>query len=200
MNGIEKILGKLQEDGKRETDEILDQAQRQADQITQRHTDQAAQLQADLMEKGRRAAEERRERLASVAQMEAKKMILATKQELLDKAFALAHEKLTRLSPEEYINLLSSLAAGASHSGQEAVTLNPIDRKTVGKQVVADANKKLAQAGKPAGLTLSKDAAEITGGLLLGDGSSEVNCAFDTLLRLRREDMAGQVAAVLFDQ
>ncbi len=199
MNGIEKILDKLRDDSQTECNTMLDQAKQEAAEITARYQAQARQIKEDTLEKGRRAADERQERLASVAQMEAKKMVLSAKQRLLDRAFLLAHDKLAGLPQEEYISLLSSLACGAAYTGTEAITLNAKDRKAIGRQVTDAANEKLQAAGKPAKLTLSKETAEIAGGLLLGDGSSEVNCAFDTLLRLNRGDMASEVAAVLFD-
>ena len=36
------------------------------------------------------------------------------------------------------------------------------------------------------------------GGLTLRDGNVEVNCAFETELRVLREDMAAEIAAILF--
>ena len=47
-------------------------------------------------------------------------------------------------------------------------------------------------------LTLSGETREIDGGLILRDGQVEVNCAFETQLRVLREDMTAEVAAVLF--
>lgn len=37
------------------------------------------------------------------------------------------------------------------------------------------------------------------GGFILSDGPVEVNCTFDTLIRLQRGALAGEVAKVLFD-
>ena len=47
-------------------------------------------------------------------------------------------------------------------------------------------------------LTLSDETRDMEGGLTLRDGNVEVNCAFETQLRVLRESMAAQVAAVLF--
>ena len=46
--------------------------------------------------------------------------------------------------------------------------------------------------------TLSDETRELSGGLILKDGSIEINCAFETQLRFLRESMAGQVADILF--
>ena len=47
-------------------------------------------------------------------------------------------------------------------------------------------------------LTLSGETAPIQGGFILKDGNVEVNCAFDTLVRLQKAETAGQVAQRLF--
>lgn len=199
MNGIEKIIDKLQEEGRAEAEAILAKARAEAEAISARYARQAEQEKAAAEEKGRRAAAERQDRLIRAAEMESKKTILGAKQAILDKAFAQARETLLRLPEEEYIALLATLAAGSAGSGEEAVVLNKKDRAALGEKVVAEANRLRAQAGKTAALTLAEETENVDGGLLLRDRSSEVNCTFETLLRLSREDLAGQAASLLFD-
>ena len=47
-------------------------------------------------------------------------------------------------------------------------------------------------------LTLAQETRDMAGGLTLRDGSVEVNCAFETQLRVLREEMAAEVAGILF--
>ena len=47
-------------------------------------------------------------------------------------------------------------------------------------------------------LTLADEIREMDGGLILRDGKVEINCAFETQLRVLRETMAADVAKVLF--
>ena len=199
MNGIDKILDKLQAESQAESAAILEKARAEAEAIAARFARQAEQEKAAAEVKGRKAAEERQDRLIRAAEMESKKTILGAKQAVLDKAFAQARDKLLRLPEEEYVSLLARLAAGSSGNGTEAVVMNAKDRDALGEKTVAEANRLRAQAGLPASLTLSAETAEIDGGLFLRDQSSEVNCTFETLLRLGREELAGQAAAILFD-
>ena len=46
---------------------------------------------------------------------------------------------------------------------------------------------------------ISAETAPIRGGFLLRQGSVEVNCAFETLVRLQKTETAGLVARKLFD-
>ncbi|MDF2838547.1 MAG: ntpE [Evtepia sp.] len=198
MNGIEKILGRIDAEAQAEIDSVLEASMQEAQAITARYEERAQNEEASLLEKGRNHAKERADRLGSVAQMEAKRVILSAKQGMLDKAFALAHEKLTKLPEEDYINLLSNLAVGASLSGKESLVFSRQTHETMGGKITEAANEKLRKSGKSANLTMAEETREFGGGLILLDGKIEVNCSFDTLLRLSREEMAGEIAAVLF--
>lgn len=199
MNGIDKILDKLREESQAETSAILDKARAEAEAIAARFAKQAEQESAFLEEKGRKAAEERQDRLIRAAEMESKKTILGAKQAVLDKAFAQAREALLHLPEADCVSFLAKLAAGSAGTGSETLVLNAKDRAALGERVTAEANRLRTEAGLPARLTLSEETAEIDGGLFLRDQSSEVNCTFETLLRLGREELAGQAAAILFD-
>ena len=48
-------------------------------------------------------------------------------------------------------------------------------------------------------LTLSEETRPMKGGFVLVDDDVEVNCAFETLVRLQREKLERDVARVLFD-
>lgn len=233
MDGIEKITAKIAADTQAEIDALNAQAQSEAAQITAQAKAQAEALRKELAEKGVRDAAEREERMASVAQLEARKAELAAKQGMLDKAFDRALSKLCSMEDGEYIALLADLLVSASSSGREQVVFSQKDRSRVGKAAVTRANELLAkQAGAKlpdvntgsstvnaivekvgkavtaasaiakgtAMLTLAEETRPIQGGFILMDGKVEVNCAFETLVRLQRTEMASQVADALFGE
>ena len=194
MNGIEKITARIETDAKSEIAEILREGEAKAAQIRASY-----QTQADLAAKaadaaGKEATQRQAERLESAAQMEAKQMLLAAKQSCLDEAFETARQKLLSLPDGQYSDLLAKIAAKASRSGREEIVLSAKDHKRVGAKVVEKANFILGN-GK---LTLAGDTREMDGGLVLRDGQVEVNCAFETQLRVLREGMTAEVAAILF--
>ena len=196
MNGIEKITGRIASDAAQEIESIQAEARRQAEEITARYAGQAERESQELLERGRRSAEERVERLASVAQLEARKLELAAKQEMLSKAYDKALEQLLNLPDQEYTALLADLAIKASSTGQEAVILSQKDRTRFGKQVVTLANEKR----KDGRLTLSGETRSIQGGLVLSDGDVEVNCTFETLVRLQRGELDREISKLLFGE
>lgn len=120
-------------------------------------------------------------------------MILAAKQDVVEEAYALALEKLCTMPEEQYIAVLSDLLVQASASGTEEAVFSAKDRPGVGKAAVEKAN---AASGKH--LILSDQTADIRGGFILKDRNVEVNCAFETLVRLQKAETAGAVVKKLF--
>ena len=227
MNGIEKITQRISADAQAEIDRVLADARAEAERITAGYQAQADAETADLAAKNAKAAVEREERLVSVAQMEARKVQLAAKQEMVEKVYDMALEKLCGLPEERYAEVLAELLVQASSTGREEVIFSPTDRDRVGKAAVARANELLAKQAAPdvpqggskvtdllskvatsvtamakgtAMLTLSKETRAIRGGFILKDENVEVNCTFDTLVRLQRAETAGMVAKKLFPQ
>ena len=131
-----------------------------------------------------------------IAEMEAKKDLLAFKQELVSEAFAAAVERIANLPKEEYVRFLADLAAKASQFRCEELIFNARDAAAVGKDVVKAAN---ALLGADARLTVSEETRDIPGGFIAKQGSIETNCAVDTMVLLRRGDLAAQVAELLFE-
>lgn len=227
MNGIEKITARIETDMKAEVEAIRKDAETRAAAIRAEY-EAKAKAEADAAAAaGREAAARQLERLESAAKMDAKKELLAAKQECLDKAFGAAHKKLLALPEGEYVELLAKLAVKAAKTGREELIFSAADRERVGAKVVAKANSMLAAAAAPelpaevkgskvggiiakvvngatarmqgtAMLTLSDETREMEGGVMLRDGNVEVNCAFETQLRVLRSSMAAEIAAILF--
>lgn len=192
MNGIEKITQRISAEAQAQIDRILAEAKAQAEEIAGKYKAQADAEAAQMAARNEKAAAEREERLAGTAQMEARKAALAAKQEMVEKVYALALEKLSSLPADKYVGVLADLLVQASSTGTEEVIFSPEDRKKVGKAAVDQANK----AGKK--LTLSSETRSIPGGFILRSENVEVNCAFDTLVRLQKAETAGTVAKKLF--
>ena len=183
MNGIEKITARIKKDAGTEAEAIRREGEERAASIRAGYKAQAEENAKAAAQAGKEAAKRQEERLVSAAQMDAKKLLLAAKQACIDEAFDKAQSKL-----------LAKLAVKAAKTGKEEILLSAKDRKRVGEQVVSKANA----LGKGMALTLGKETRDMAGGLILRDGSVEINCAFETQMRVLRESMASDVAALLF--
>ena len=227
MNGIEKITARIQADAEEEIRQIQAQAQEQAEAILKQGEAQAAATAEEILRRGKKAAQERRERLESAAHMEVRKLKLAAKQELLEMAFDQALQDLCAMPDQEYIDLLRELAVQVSETGREQLVFSQKDRNRIGKQVVMGANELLVKERAPelpstvadskvgaflgrvvnsttamvtgtGLLTLSEETRPIQGGFIMVDGDVEMNCAFETLVRLQRDKLEQEIAGILF--
>ena len=196
MNGIENITRRIREDTQAEIDQGAAQAQAEAERITARYRAQAEAEGKDLAARNEKAAAEREERLVSAAQMEARKTLLTAKQEMVERAYDLALEKLCAMPKAQYVEAAARLLVKAAPDGRGEVILSAEDRTRVGADLVAKANT-LLKNGK---LTLSGQTRPIRGGFILKNGNVEVNCTFETLVRLQRTETAGAVAKQLFPE
>lgn len=197
MKGIENISRRIEEQVQAEINGILSQAGDEAAAITAHWQAQVDRECAERAVKNERAAAEHEERLVSVAHMESRKVLLAAKQEMVEKAFSLALDKLCAMPDEQYIAVAAELLTQAAADGRGAVIFAPADRERVGAAVVAEANRRLGEKGA---LTLAEETRNIRGGVILSNGNIEVNCTFETLVRLNRGTMSGEVAKLLFPE
>ena len=227
MDGMEKIAARIREDADREIARMNRETDEQIAALQAQAQAQMDRERADILSRGQRAAAERLERLKSAAQMERRKLELSAKQEVLGEAFDQALERLCSLPDQEYIQLLTALVLQAVTTGREQLIFSQKDRNRIGKAVVVAANEAMVKQVAPelpdsladskvgaflgkvvnsaaaqitgtGLLTLSEETRPIRGGFILTDGPVEVNCSFETMLRVRREQLEKPAAEILF--
>jgi len=192
MNGLERITSRIETETRGEIDGILEAGRAETARVIDGWRARIDAESRELAARGEKAAAEREERLKSAAEMDARKTVLAAKQEMVEAAYARAIDKLCGCEGEEKIKLLADLLTRASSTGREEAVFSAADR--------ADGAKAVERANAASGthLTLSEDAAPIRGGFILRDQNVEVNCSFETLVRLQKTQTAGMVAKILF--
>ena len=194
MNGLDKIIARMEADTRVECDALAANAAGNADAILRDYQAQADAVARDSAQRAETQAAEHLEHLNGSSQLVCRQRVLAAKQQLIDDAFARAAQALTALPQADYIDLLASLAA-ENGSGDEELLLSKADRDAVGAAVVEAANAK-----KPgAAFRLSEETRDTGGGLVLRRGRVELNCSFTEKLRQLRQEESSAVAQLLFD-
>lgn len=197
MEGIEKITGRILETTDREIQGILERTENELENIKTSFEAICASARQEILDGAEAEGRARAARAERAAALEHKKAVLKTKQDMLDAAYRRAEDALRELDEKRYEGLLCALVLRESRGG-EALCFNARDRARLGKTVVVEANRRLEEAGRPAGLTLSQETRDMAGGVVLLDGRVEVNCSFEVLLREERERGALEVSKILF--
>ena len=169
MKGLERITQRIQTDAQGQIEALTAAGRRQAQEITEKYEDQARQLRQADQEKAARDAQQDQRRAQSGAD----------------------RTRRTQLPREKYVHLLVQLAV-KNGAGTEEIILSPEDAP-LGQQVLEGAN---AQGRH---FRLSAEQRPTGGGLILKQGSVECSCTFPEILRQLRQEMSGEVAAILFD-
>ena len=194
MNGLDKIIARMEADTRAECDALAANAAENAAAILRDYQAQADAAARDSAQRAEAQAAEHLEHLNGSSQLARRQRVLAAKQQLIDEAFARAAQALAALPQADYIDLLAALAA-ENGSGDEELLLSAHDRETVGAAVVDAANAK-----KPgAAFRLSDETRDTGGGLVLRRGRVELNCSFTEKLRQLRQEESSAVAKLLFD-
>lgn len=195
MNGIDKIIARLQSDTQTEIDALNAETEARCAALRAEYAEKARAVYDARIRTGTEECRVQGERLASAADMESRKGMLAFKQSLVSDAFLGAVKQLTELPRDEYVSFLAGLAAKAAADGTEELVFNAKDAAAVGADVAKAANALLGAKGR---LTVSPQTRDIPGGVIVRQGDIETNCAVDVLVQMQRSALASQVAEVLF--
>lgn len=199
MNGIDRITDRIEADAREQAKAIIAEAEAKCAEIRKENEKKAQERYLQLIRNGTKDCESGLERRKSAAEMDAKKSVLALKQDCVAEAFDMAKRRLADMPEDSYIGFLASLAASAAADGSGEIVLSARDRERCGKAVLERANAALAAKGLTPALTLAADSREISGGLILRQGGVEVNCSIEALVEALKGPMTADVARTLFE-
>ena len=198
MNGIDRIVEYIESRAVAECEEIAESAILETSRIRDEHVKIEQDEYWKIINKGTEEAKRRLERLSGLAELEAKKQVIAVQQEMLDILFENVVDIVLNLPRDDYISFLAKNACQASITGKEEIILSASDKASIGKQVLAAANACLKEHEKKAALRLSDAYADIKGGLILDGGDVVADCSLESLVSLHRNDLTAFAANQLF--
>lgn len=199
MNGIDRITDRIEADAREQAKAIIAEAEAKCAEIRKENEKKAQERYLELIRNGTKDCESGLERRKSAAEMDAKKSVLALKQDCVAEAFDMAKRRLADMPEDSYVGFLASLTASAAADGSGEIVLSARDRERCGKAVLERANAALAAKGLTPALTLAADSREISGGLILRQGGVEVNCSIEALVEALKGPMTADVARTLFE-
>lgn len=179
---IDKIIAEAEEAAKA----ILAKGQKEADALLKAGQDRADK-ELDVFDRNARAeAEKAAAKEISSAEMQAKKAILETKQEILADVIAEAEKQLLSLEDAAYANVIGGM-------------LEKLD-KTLGTEIIVSAKdvSRLAAVVAEKGFQLSEQTSEISGGFIVKNGDIEYNYSFESIITVEKEEIQQIAANILF--
>jgi len=179
-----RVLGEAHE----RAQEATARAEMRAAAIEQRAREAGEARRRTVLSEAEQEAGRYRSRIESAAHLEAKRRLLAKREELIARALAMAHQRLlTALSPEERRAALERAlleAAAALGGGCLTVRTNPQDAAFLTPQFLAELRSRLAAEGVTAEVALGPPA-DISGGAVVSKEEGRV--IFDNSFEARVE-------------
>ncbi|MDD2295411.1 MAG: V-type ATP synthase subunit E [Eubacteriales bacterium] len=189
---IEQIKDKILESAQQDARRIFDKAKMES-----RAKVYEAQRIADIKireakEKAIGDATRLKSRKESMANLEARKMHLATKQEVISACFEEALAELRKLPEDRYLQLLAHKLEEMDYREGEIV-LNKSDRDAIGEKLLEQVNRD----GRH--FVLSSDTLDALGGFVLRIGRIELDSTLEMMVSSVREAVMPEVVSALFD-
>ena len=190
---IEKITSAIIDEAQTECEQIMNAARTKGNgtinALKKRIVEETEVAVRDAEEESKRIVSRRK----SVADIDSKKIILAKKQELINRCFDEAVEYIVSIEEEKYIKFLTEAGKNSGLS-QGALIFNKNERDKIGAQVV-DALNKAVPEGK---FTLSEETRNLRGGYMLQNGQVYINNSVEAMVDEKRRELTGDVASILF--
>ncbi|RLF58646.1 MAG: hypothetical protein DRN25_04975 [Thermoplasmata archaeon] len=187
------ILEKIREDSEKEVERIIGEAKKKSEEIIKKSEKDGKKRYEELIIQGKKNAELEKQRIIANARLQAKKLILETKESIIEKTFSLAEKKLRDIvSSDEYESILRKLIEEAISSipdKQLQILCDERDRELLRKII-----KEFP------GVELSEENISTIGGIIVKskDGRIQVDNTFETRIERMRNDLRVKVARILF--
>ena len=190
MNGKENIINKILTDADTRCAEILSAAEAQAKAILDEANAAVARDRVALEERISSSAAERMRNRKATAELDAKKYVLNTKQQLISRCYDEAYERLAKLSDKDRLELIGKLISKYAETG-ETVYVTQADAKLV---TLAWLN------GFGKNLKLGKDCIKADGGIVLEGNGYDKDLTLRRVVEYARETTEARVVRLLLGE
>jgi V/A-type H+-transporting ATPase subunit E len=187
----EAIIDKILSDANLKGDAIIGEANEKANEIISLAANQCKDYLYKSKTEIDRLTLEIDERSRSVAELDARKLLLAAKAQVLDSVYAKTLEKLRNLDKEQYSALIFSMLENAKDG--DVVTVSEREKDIVTKESLADFAKK-----KGISLTLADKFGDFDGGVIISENGVDNNFTLEVEVALLREQTETKIAKEIF--
>ncbi len=187
----EAIIDKILSDANLKGDAIIGEANEKANEIISLAANQCKDYLYKSKTEIDRLTLEIDERSRSVAELDARKLLLAAKTQVLDSVYAKTLEKLRNLDKEQYSALIFSMLENAKDG--DVVTVSEREKDIVTKESLADFAKK-----KGISLTLADKFGDFDGGVIISENGVDNNFTLEVEVALLREQTETKIAKEIF--
>ncbi len=185
MSNLDNLVQKILDDAKSQASAIIDDANKTKEEIIDSKAREANENKKKIIERAASEASLLKERTISNAELKVRNEKLKAKQEVIDRVFNMAKERLKDLDQDRYISYLKSILKKLELSGQEVIVVP----------------EKMRNKVKTLGLFPKVSEEEtVDSGFLIKDKGIILNYTFDSLIDYYRDELETEIAQSLFKE
>lgn len=197
MTGLEKIIQAIETKAMAVASDIVEGAKKEAEEIKASARSQAEIKCAEIAEESSINIKSVLSRAESGAGLQRKKMLLETKQSLINEIIEKAKLQLLNLPRDEYFQVILKLIKKYAHREAGRIVFSSKDKERIPNKFEDSILDSLSELSGAA-LTIADECALIDGGFILVYGEIEENCSFDALFAAYKEELQDIVNSFLF--
>ncbi len=190
MTGLDNILNQIELEATERAKGLATDAKHTAEQLIAEAVSQAAEIAESFDERAKLAAKEAEERAAAGDEIEAKRALLKTKQELIAKALEKAKAEIKGAEASVYFSFLESVLKKSAQKEEGKVIL--------AKKDLSEITVSFEKALRAASLEAEEGNIASRNGFVIVYGSIEINCTVDALFDEKAEELADSLNELFF--
>jgi len=194
---LEKLLEKIQSDGEKKGKEIIAAAEKQATKILREAELKKESLKKECIERESAKIKQEIEGKKAILQIEARKKILAKKQEALETVYQKAMAEIISLPTATYQNFIEKRLFSLLEKGEYEIIVAANDKEKISKNFIEGLNQKLKE--KKIGLKFVSFSSSIKNGFVLRQGKVEINSSLEEILKKKRDELDIKLGKLLFE-
>jgi len=198
MDGIDRIISKIESDAKAEMQCIKADATQEAKKILDDARRRGEQEHSKILERGKKDIDTLVNRIKSGARIDARRIAIGAKDQVISRCFAEAGEALSKLTgTKKYETILRNLMAdGIKLVGNDIIVLSNKKDKRIVKKVISSISKKGVK------ISIGKEDIETIGGIVLKSKSGDitVNNTFEAKLERRKNELRYEISKILYGE
>jgi V/A-type H+-transporting ATPase subunit E len=199
MANIDNLKERILSDDREKAKKIEDEARAKAEEIVSSAKAKAESILEEVKVRADKDGRDRKDRIVARAQLDLRNLVLAAKQEAIDKVIDYAVSKVSNMSDEDYSSFIEKMLLNSVETGEEEVIISEKDKNRVHLSVVTRVNQALISQGKKGGLHISSETRNMPSGFVLKREGLEINCSIESRIRILRDSLEGEIASLLFE-
>ncbi len=195
MAGLDKILEDIRSESAQAVASVMDAAQAERDRALAEALREADARTGKILARAKDQADDLIARADSAAQLQRRRMILETKQDLIASVIGQAKQAILDLPDSDYFELILKLISSNALPRDGEVCFSRKDFSRLPKDFAA---KLVAALPEGAKLDVSRDEAQIDGGFILKYGGVEQNLSIGEIFEEKKDRMTDIAGKILF--